>query len=393
MPVLDASAPPSLDEASIAGVGGGNCDAMKVLHVTEVLAGGVATYLNEVLPWQARQLAPGALTLICPASEVKYLSEAVRRVVKLQLFERRQRDLGSLWRLWRAVRRARRTVEPQILHAHSSFAGLLVRLGIGRRRHATIYTPHGWSMAMEVSWLRRWLYALAERMLSRRCEVIVAVSQHELDVAHFWKIPGAKLRLVVSGLRPALTDRRGKPRDGPIELLFVGRWDRQKGLDWLLDVMRQLTEVRIRLRVAGAATMPRTEVWSWPDNVEPLGWINTMQLDHYYDAADAVIIPSRWEALGLVALEAMRRGIAVLASDRGALPEVVEDGITGHIFSLEQPGALQRWLQTISRQQLRQMGERGRARFFQHFGGQRMNQELFELYRSAAHRDGQKGHV
>ena len=46
----------------------------------------------------------------------------------------------------------------------------------------------------------------------------------------------------------------------------------------------------------------------------------------YYAAADGLVVPSRWEGFGLVAIEAMRAGTAVIASDRGALPELVEHG-------------------------------------------------------------------
>ena len=43
-----------------------------------------------------------------------------------------------------------------------------------------------------------------------------------------------------------------------------------------------------------------------PDNVESIGWINHDEIDSYYSLFDAVIIPSRWEGFGLVAIEAMK---------------------------------------------------------------------------------------
>lgn len=54
-----------------------------------------------------------------------------------------------------------------------------------------------------------------------------------------------------------------------------------------------------------------------PDNVESIGWINHDEIDSYYSLFDAVIIPSRWEGFGLVAIEAMKNAKAIIVSNRG----------------------------------------------------------------------------
>ncbi len=97
---------------------------------------------------------------------------------------------------------------------------------------------------------------------------------------------------------------------------------------------------------------------------------------------DAVVMPSRWEAFGLVAAEAMRAGVPVIASNRGALPEVVEHEVGGYIFDLDDPDALGRLLQRLDRSELRQLGNSARRRWEREFVADKMNDLLRETYAS-----------
>ena len=73
---------------------------------------------------------------------------------------------------------------------------------------------------------------------------------------------------------------------------------------------------------------------------------------------------SRWEAFGLVAVEAMKYGKAVIASDRGALPELIKNGENGFAFSMETRDSLKNVLDLLDKNQLRQMGYKA-ENFFQ----------------------------
>ena len=114
----------------------------------------------------------------------------------------------------------------------------------------------------------------------------------------------------------------------------------------------------MRLHVIGACVNEdRTEEPA--SNVNILGWLPRHAIDRYYAAADAVVMPSRWEGFGLVAIEAMRNGTAVIVSNRGALPELVEDGKTGHVFDLDEGdlGNLERLLRGLDKSRLGSDGQ------------------------------------
>jgi glycosyltransferase involved in cell wall biosynthesis len=111
-------------------------------------------------------------------------------------------------------------------------------------------------------------------------------------------------------------------------VLFVGTVEPRKGIDVLLaahTALRQQGHPDLRLVIAGPPGWGETPMLDGPGVVAP-GRIDEVTLDALYRGAAALAVPSRAEGFGLPALEAMARGCPVVASDTGALPEVVGDG-------------------------------------------------------------------
>ncbi len=83
-----------------------------------------------------------------------------------------------------------------------------------------------------------------------------------------------------------------------------------------------------------------------------------------------------------MAIEAMRAGTAVIASDRGSLPELVEDGVSGYIFHLDENdlGNLEQILRGLDKNRLREMGAAAARRFEKGFTSEAMNRGLLDVY-------------
>ncbi|WP_154642988.1 glycosyltransferase family 4 protein, partial [Bacillus cereus] len=164
-----------------------------------------------------------------------------------------------------------------------------------------------------------------------------------------------------------------------INLLFVGRFDKQKGLDILIDIFKNNNLPKIKLYIIGEPVVSQAE-FQFPQNVINLGWIDNKLLDSYYSDMDAVIMPSRWEGFGLVAIEAMKNRKPVIVSNRGALPELINQEVNGYIFDLEKPNDLVDILLNLDKIELKEMGKRGRNIYEEKFTSNIMNRKIIEEY-------------
>jgi glycosyltransferase involved in cell wall biosynthesis len=135
----------------------------------------------------------------------------------------------------------------------------------------------------------------------------------------------------------ALAARRGRTAGTPLKVLYLGRLDMQKGIDRLREAVLRTTGANIVWRVVGRAILGDAEGEALAEagiTVEP-PVAQGRQLDALYAWADVVVLPSRFEGVPLTILEAQRMGCAVVATDVGAVSEIVEHGKDGLLV----PGA------------------------------------------------------
>ena len=111
-------------------------------------------------------------------------------------------------------------------------------------------------------------------------------------------------------------------------LLYFGRLSREKGIQTLLLVMKQLPD--LKLKIAGVGDLSLTEI---PPNVELLGFKSKDELQSIIYSAQYTVVPSEWyETFGLSCTESMAQGTPVIASDIGAIPEIVQHDKNGFLF-------------------------------------------------------------
>ncbi|MBT6312544.1 MAG: glycosyltransferase family 4 protein [Alphaproteobacteria bacterium] len=149
-----------------------------------------------------------------------------------------------------------------------------------------------------------------------------------------------------------------------LKLLFVGRFDRQKGLDILLSAFKRVQRTDVTLHLVGEAEYDDESRLDMSDpRVWRHGWVPHMELDGWLAAADALVVPSRWEGAPLVVLEAMRNRTAVIASSQSAMPEMLDQGAAGMLFPLDDPSQLTAIIEDLEPEALTALGEAGFARF------------------------------
>ena len=263
------------------------------------------------------------------------------------------RELGADVRHWPAtrapgpslpgeVRRLARVVDevrPDVLHAHSAKAGLAARLTV-RGRIPTVFQPHAWSFEA-VGGLTAAVATAWERWGARWTAGVVCVSEAEhlrglrAGVRANWRVipngidPARFRPAAADAVRAALAPLAGLD---PAALLVVcvGRLCRQKGQDVLLEawpsVLRRVPGARLAL--VGDGPQERGLRHHAPEGVlfagavaNPVPW---------YQAADLVVLPSRWEGMALAPLEAMACGRAVVVTDVAGARESLPPGHRAH---------------------------------------------------------------
>ena len=171
-----------------------------------------------------------------------------------------------------------------------------------------------------------------------------------------------------------------------INLLFVGRFDRQKGLDVLLNAYAQarLHRQDVNLHIVGDSVRGNSDLLyeqaNTIDGVTLYGWCSLSDVSSLCRSVDVLIVPSRWEGFGLVVAEALREGTPVIVSDRGALPEHIEDEKTGYIIKLSENNVCKKII-SLDKQRLLDMRPDCRASFEERFSSDRLARELTDIFK------------
>jgi glycosyltransferase involved in cell wall biosynthesis len=237
---------------------------------------------------------------------------------------------GELLRLARGIRDTR----PDLVHLHSSKAGLAGRLVL-RGRVPTVFSPHAWSF-LAAAGPKRWAALRWERSATRWTSVVLAVSEAEVVAGEAAGV-GARYVVARNGvdldrIRPASDAERAAAReslglDSTPLAVCVGRVCEQKGQDLLLsawpDVRYALPEATCVL-VGDGPGVDAVRAAATP-GVVAVG--RRRDVPAWLAAADVVVLPSRWEGMSLALLEAMAAGRAVVTTDVAGAAEAL-GGVT-----------------------------------------------------------------
>jgi glycosyltransferase involved in cell wall biosynthesis len=355
------------------------------LHVAEVLKGGMASYLDEVLSFQKASLGSNdRLAVIVPQSQIEDLTMASR--VKTYPFQDTGRRLAHFFTLFKLVRQITEVEKPDVVHAHSSFAGAACRLAFlfQRKAPAIVYCSHGWAFDREGGKLKNKVLAAVECVLSWWTDKIICISEHDRQSGLRAGIADHRLLTVLNGIADIKVNAAAGPAvewadPDKLRVLFVGRFDRQKGVDVFFQAMAQL-QGQCTAYAIGDASLGDAAVGAPPPNVRLTGWLPRANVQAYLQSCDVFVMPSRWEGFGLSALEAMRAGKLVVASGVGGLLELVEHGRSGFLVPPNQPDALVQTIRGISKPMAGQFGLVARERFLRMFTAQQMNQSILNVY-------------
>ncbi|MFT5129761.1 MAG: glycogen(starch) synthase [Rhodothermales bacterium] len=205
------------------------------------------------------------------------------------------------------------------------------------------------------------------RFLWKRAAAVVANSAGLADTATRFA-PDIPVAIVPNGVDTSFFAPSVKPLRTP-QMLYVGRLSQEKGVDCLLQAVAKL-EGDWQLGIVGdGPERPALEAMA-DDRVRFLGWQDKAKLRQRYQEASIFVLPSRYEGMANVVLEAMASGLPVVATTVGGNAELIVPGETGWLVPPDDPDAMAHALRPLLRDsELRiRCGRAGRARVEQQFG-------------------------
>jgi glycosyltransferase involved in cell wall biosynthesis len=266
-----------------------------------------------------------------------------------------------------------------IVHAHSGRAltGAFWKT-LGSTKVRRVVTRHV-AFRPRNPWVHRMKYKWA-------CDGVIAVSEAVRRGLVQSGVPSAKIQVIHTGIEIPAPAVQTPSRFGLSETHFVvghlGAFSKEKGQDVAVAAAVLLHESmpHARFLLAGDGLLLNEMRRRAPANVIFPGFV----ADHaaFFGAVNVFIMPSRSEAWGMAALEAMAHGVPVIASDVGGLPEIVQPGNGGWLVPAGDPAALARAIMEAasSAERLHEQGERARKRA-QLFSVGQMVEQTEEFYR------------
>jgi sugar transferase (PEP-CTERM/EpsH1 system associated) len=270
--------------------------------------------------------------------------------------------LAQLFRRWRA----------DVVHTHNSkpmiYAAPAARLaGVAQ----VIHTRHG--QRYQASWRGTMLFRLMSTMTDR----VVCVSEDSAALSAGEGISTRRITTVRNGIDISRFSYRGPKADGPV--VMVGRLSPEKDVETLVQAASLAVEQRpsFRMNIAGdgpclEGLRRRASELGLDEQVRFLG--DVRDVPELLAHASLFVLPSLTEGISLTLLEAMARGLPVVATRVGGNPEVVADGETGLLVGTRDPRALAEAMVRLLQapEQGRQMGQAGRSRVERLFDVRRM---------------------
>ena len=381
---------------------------MKILHIiTRLILGGAQQ--NTVMSCAAQAAVGHKVWLAFGpiyGPEGSLLDEASRCGAVLEPIPNMRRSVSPFhdWRCYAELRRLIRRLKPDVVHTHSSKAGIVGRAAAWRESvPAVIHTIHGLAFHDRQAAIERHMYIAAERWAGKRCHRLIGLTHAMCDTFKRLGIgAGRPFDVVPSGVDVArfsgthetrYATRRAFGIAATAAVLgLAARLDRFKGHDDLLDVLGRLIEHRPDLRVLlvgdgyhRPAVERRIRREGWEDRVIMAGLIPLSQVPSLYSTMDIMVLPSYQEGQGRTLVEGLLCGCGIVAYDTGGIGEVCIDQRTGRLVRTGDKNGLADailWMLDHPSER-RHLTEAGRQHVTEQFSAEKMVRRLERIYEDA----------
>lgn len=239
-----------------------------------------------------------------------------------------------------AIQKLLRQIQPDIVHCHSSKAGILGRWAAKRCHIPAVFTAHGWAFTDGVPEKKRKVYRLIEKIAGRWCKKIICVSDYDRELA-LREIPELRDKLItVHNCIPDTAYRKNwddyDPAK-PLQIVTVARFSPQKKIKETLRILSTALEQGLNVHI--------TFIGDGPLFDESVTYAKALHIkkavtflgartdvEKLLPQYDLFLLLSNWEGFPISIIEAMRAGLPIMASDVGGVHESIVHGENGWLI-------------------------------------------------------------
>lgn len=275
----------------------------KVIHIVEAFGGGIYNYLVDLLNntiniydvtvvYSKRPQTPENFKKDFD-SRIKFIeSKYMARSISFK-------DIKALFEIKKIIKQEK----PDIVHCHSSKAGLLGRVAVNTKKIKTFYTPHGYSFLMQdSSKIKRIIYKTIEKIGTLNKSITIACSKGEYEESlkltkrATYVSNGVNLEKLYKYIPKSIKKIDNKN----LTIVTTGRICYQKNPKLFNKIAQKFQNIKFIWVGTGKLESELTS-----PNIEVTGWKNKDELMQILNKADIFILPSLWEGLPISLLEAM----------------------------------------------------------------------------------------
>lgn len=300
----------------------------KILYIVEAMGGGVFTYIVDLANELVNEFDMYIAYAVRPQTPVNYKEYFDKSVhlIEVKNFCREIRPIKEI-KAVREVRKIAEEVKPDIIHLHSSKAGVIGRVAFDGRDVPLFYTPHGYSFLMSnYKPLKRWIFRMIETVCAKRkCTTISCSHGEHQETLKLTKIAAyVNNGINVAELQKIIDKTEVKPH--PFTVFTLGRICNQKNPKLFNEIAEAMPDVRFVWIGDGEL---RDELSS--PNIEITGWADRATAIAYAVNADVFLLTSLWEGLPISLLESMYMKKVCVVSDVIGNRDVIENDVNGYV--------------------------------------------------------------
>ena len=378
---------------------------MRIVHViTRLIVGGAQENTLLTAAGQVEEFGDEVIVVTGPGAgpEGSLLDWALERGLELRLVPEMGRAIRP-WADWSSYRRiaaAIREIDPDIVHTHSSKAGILGRAAASRQRIPVVHTIHGAAFHFGQARLAQALYKKAERWAARRCQRLISVCDAMTKQYLDSNIAAPELfTTIYSGMdvEPFLDPPRPREEvraelgfsDDDVVIGKIARLFDLKGHRYLLEAAGRIVEACPQARFLLVGDGPLRDQFEarisrdgLADHFVLTGLVRPERIPELIHATELVAHTSVWEGLARVLPQSMIAGKPVVSFNIDGAPEVVIPEETGLLVEPESvDGLVDAVTRLVGDQELRtRLGDEGCRRWTETFRYQKMARLVREVY-------------